>query len=140
MNYTRLVPLVLAVLLAGTSAAWASDKFRGEGGDNWLEHVQQSPSAPQSPSNVSKAALLFGSPAPVSLAKRTVAVKPGMKSINVNPGETVGFTTGNGTRAWAFTEATQNTSVDLALLLPDVPEAKGVYVIIGRSNLYNGSR
>ena len=137
MNRNRLVPLMLAVLFAGSSAAWASDKFRGDGGDNWIEHVRQSPSAP--PSNMNKTALLFGSPAPASMAARTVVVKPGMKYINVDSGETIAFSTGTGTQAWTFIEAMQSTSVDLGVLLPDAPEAKGVRVIIARSTWFTGS-
>jgi hypothetical protein len=137
MNRNRLGPLMLAVLFAGSSAAWASDKFRGDGGDNWIEHVRQSPSATQP--DVNRTALLFGSPAPVSLAARTLTVKPGMKYINVESGETVAFSAGTGTQAWTFIEAMQSTSVDLGVLLPDVPDAKGVRVIIARSKWLTGS-
>lgn len=137
MNRNQLVPMVLTVALAGSSMAWASDKFRGDGGDNWIEHVQQSPSS--TPPVVNKTALLFGAPAPVSQAARTVAVKPGMKYINVDSGETVAFSVGTETRAWTFIEAMQSTSVDLGVLLPDAPEAKGVRVIIARSKWLTGS-
>ncbi|ANA35757.1 CzcE family metal-binding protein [Ralstonia mannitolilytica] len=137
MKTQRYLALIIAASAVATSAAYAADKFRGDGGDNWIEHVRQTPSAANA--NANKDALLYGSPAPVSQATRTITLKPGMKYVNVDSGETVAFNSDNGPIAWTFIEAMQRTSANLGVLLPDTKEAQGVYVIISRSKWMMGS-
>nr|WP_255350635.1 CzcE family metal-binding protein [Cupriavidus sp. SK-3] len=84
-------------------------------------------------------ATLFGSPAPVSTASRTISLTPGMKYVNVNSGETVAFQTGSKTVAWTFLESIHGTSARMSTIFPDVPEAKDTWVYIGRSSFLTGS-
>ncbi|MGX6571229.1 CzcE family metal-binding protein [Cupriavidus necator] len=62
---------------------------------------------------------LFGSPAPVPTATRTITLASGMKYVNVNSGETVAFKAGAQTVAWTFLES--------------IPEAQGIRVYVKRS-------
>ncbi|KDP87185.1 heavy metal resistance protein CzcE [Cupriavidus sp. SK-3] len=85
-------------------------------------------------------AVLFGSAAPVDTATRTISLTPGMKYLRVDSGETIAFRAGSRTVGWTFTEAIGGrSSVELSVIFPDLPEAKGIRVIIAPSPLYRGS-
>ncbi|WP_367395237.1 CzcE family metal-binding protein [Cupriavidus sp. Agwp_2] len=83
-------------------------------------------------------AALFGSPAPVPTASRSITLTPGMKYVKVDSGETVAFKTGSQTVAWTFLEAIHGTSVQMSVIFPDVPEARGIQVHIERSKFLTG--
>ncbi|WP_354687917.1 CzcE family metal-binding protein [Cupriavidus necator] len=80
-------------------------------------------------------AALFGSPAPVPTATRTITLASGMKYVNVNSGETVAFKAEAQTVAWTFLESIQGTSVRMSTILPDIPESQGIWVHVSRSKL-----
>jgi hypothetical protein len=83
-------------------------------------------------------ATLYGDPAGQSQASRIVDVKPGMRYVNVDSGETVAFRAGENIVAWTFAQMVRDTSVDLGLLMPDLPGSAGVRVYIDRSDLFTG--
>ncbi|WP_367395235.1 CzcE family metal-binding protein [Cupriavidus sp. Agwp_2] len=133
---TKKVITTLALLFLGVSSAWSADKWRGDGGDNWLEHVREQKSASMTPVNQTPA--LFGSPAPIGTATRTITLTPGMKYARVESGETVAFRAGNKTVGGTFLEAIGGKTVDMSFIFPDLPEAKGILVIVEPSTLYRG--
>jgi hypothetical protein len=59
---------------------------------------------------------LFGSPAPVSLATRTIAIGPGTSYVNVTGGEVIRFDIGDKSFVWNFNG--QRSSFDLAKVAP----------------------
>ncbi|WP_455153487.1 CzcE family metal-binding protein [Cupriavidus basilensis] len=99
MKAMKTVLAALAVSLIGIPVAWSADKAKTNAGDNWTQHVQQqwqaqTQSQPMAPSMApanSGTAALYGSPAEVSTAARTILLSPGMKYVNVASGETVAF-------------------------------------------------
>lgn len=98
----------LAFSLLGISSAWSADKFLGNGGDNWLEHVRAQRAASMTP--VNKTPALFGNPAPVALASRTITLTPGMKHVTVDSGETVAFKAGNKTVGTSWRQSADGPS------------------------------
>ncbi|WP_367395292.1 CzcE family metal-binding protein [Cupriavidus sp. Agwp_2] len=134
---TKKIIAATALLLAGISLAWSADKWLGDGDDNWLEHVREQKSASMMPANQTPA--LFGSPASLDTATRAITLTADMKYLRVGSGETVAFRAGNKTVAWTFLEAIGGRSVDMSFIVPDLPEAKGIRVIIAPSPLYRGS-
>lgn len=69
---------------------------------------------------------------------RTVSVLPGMKAIPVQAGESVRFAFGSTSAAWNFAARPGATAVDLGLLFPDIPAAKGVWAYPNSGRLYSG--
>jgi hypothetical protein len=59
---------------------------------------------------------LFGSPAPVSLVTRTIAIGPGTSYVNVTGGEVIRFDVGDKSFVWNFNG--QRSSFDLAKVAP----------------------
>ncbi|WP_340522830.1 CzcE family metal-binding protein [Cupriavidus necator] len=134
MKKTIITALVLSFL--GGSSAWGADKWLGDGGDNWLEHVREQEPTTMIPVNQTPA--LFGSPARVESASRRVTLTPEIRTLRVASGETVAFRAGNRTVGWTFLEAIGGTSVDMSFIFPSLPEAKGILVIIEPSTLFGG--
>lgn len=87
---------------------------------------------------VGRAAALFGEPARETGVIRTVSVSPGMKAVPVEAGETVRFNFGPTSAAWTFAARPGFAAVDLGLLFPDVPAARGVWAYPNGSRLYQG--
>ncbi|WP_444633929.1 CzcE family metal-binding protein [Cupriavidus oxalaticus] len=129
MNVKGTAVVFAAVALGGLSSAYGV----GMGTQQLAAQAEMRGASP-----VSRHAALFGSPAPQSYATRTVAVVPGMRYVNVDSGETVAFRSGGKLAAWTFTESISGTSVDLGMLMPDMPGATGVRVYIERSKLFTG--
>ncbi|KDP87186.1 hypothetical protein CF70_002760 [Cupriavidus sp. SK-3] len=136
MNTKKMISATLVLAFLGTTSAWSADKWRGDGGDNWLEHVREQKSASMTPVNQTPA--LFGSPASIDTATRTITLTPAMKYARVDSGETVAFRAGNKTVAWTFLEAIGGKTVDMSFIFPDLPEAKGILVIVEPSTLFKG--
>lgn len=134
VNPTILTALTISLL--GVVPAWGAEKFLGNGGDNGREHLLAQKPVAMTPVNRTPA--LFGGPAPEPLASRTIVLTPGMKSVTVASGETVAFKAGNRTIGWTFLEAIGGRSVEMNVIFPDLPEAKGVWVHIERSTLFTG--
>jgi hypothetical protein len=61
---------------------------------------------------------LWGDPAPVSMADRTIVIMPDTKYINVIGGETIRFVVGNKEFAWDFDGITEGYRFDLKLVAP----------------------
>ncbi len=59
---------------------------------------------------------LLGSPVPVSMATRTIAIRPDTRYVNVTGGEVIRFDIGNKSFAWSFNG--QRSSFDLARVAP----------------------
>ena len=145
MKPTKTILAALAISLIGIPVAWSADKAKTNAGDNWAQHVQQQSQAqaqsqPMAPSltPVNRTAALYGSPAEVSTAARTILLSPGMKYVNVASGETVAFQSGSQTTAWTFAEIVHGSSTDLGTILPGMSSAQGVRVYIDRSRLFTG--
>ncbi|WP_454733280.1 MULTISPECIES: CzcE family metal-binding protein [Cupriavidus] len=154
--FTALALSALSVLLG--SPAWSADQTRTNAGDNWAQHVQRQAAeqagtpAPRAvpgaaPSAMAEAgaatplgpqAALFGSLAPANTTSRAVTLGPGLKSVNVASGDTVTFRSGAQEATWTFAEFVHGSSVDLGVLFPALPNARGVRVYIERSKLYTG--
>ncbi|SCU74730.1 Heavy metal resistance protein CzcE [Cupriavidus necator] len=85
-------------------------------------------------------AAFFGNVAAVETATRSITLRPGMRYVNVTSGETVAFRGGSKTVGWTFMGTYGGrSSVELSVLFPDLPEAKGITAIIAPSPLYRGS-
>ncbi len=145
MKAMKTVLAALAVSLIGIPVAWSADKAKTNAGDNWAQHVQQQSQAqtqsqPMAPSMApaNRTAALYGSPAEVSTAARTILLSPGTKYVNVASGETVAFQSGSQTTAWTFAEIVHGSSTDLGTILPGMSNAQGVRVYIDRSRLFTG--
>ena len=143
MKAMKTILAALAVSLSGIPVAWSADKAKTNAGDNWAQHVQQQSQAqaqPMAPSMApaNRTAALYGSPAEVSTAARTILLSPGMKYVNVASGETVAFQSGSQTTAWTFAEIVHGSSTDLGTILPGMSNAQGVRVYIDRSRLFTG--
>lgn len=145
MKAMKTILAALAVSLIGIPVAWSADKAKTNAGDNWAQHVQQQSQAqtqsqPMAPSltPATGASALYGSPAEVSTAARTILLSPGMKYVNVASGETVAFQSGSQTTAWTFAEIVHGSSTDLGTILPGMSNAQGVRVYIDRSRLFTG--
>lgn len=143
MKAMKTILAALAVSLIGIPVAWSADKAKTNAGDNWAQHVQQQSQAqaqPMAPSMApaNRTAALYGSPAEVSTAARTILLSPGMKYVNVASGETVAFQSGSQTTAWTFAEIVHGSSTDLGTILPGMSNAPGVRVYIDRSRLFTG--
>lgn len=148
---TALTALSLFALLA-TSSAWAVDQARTNAGDNWAEHVRLQAAADMPARSATPGAMpsssagttlgphakLFGSLAAVHTASRTIALTPGLRYINVASGETVAFKSGTEEIAWTFAEFVHGSTVDLGVLFPAFPNAKGVRAYIERSEVFTG--
>lgn len=128
MKAKRQALLFVAILLGGMSASYAMEVSGSKSG--------VSASAGQATSK--RYAALFGDPTDPSRAARIVDVKPGLRYVNVDSGETVAFRAGEKMSAWTFAQMIKNTSVDLGLLMPDLPGSAGVRVYINRSDLFTG--
>ncbi|KAI3593429.1 hypothetical protein D9X30_1581 (plasmid) [Cupriavidus sp. U2] len=122
--------LFAALLLGGMSASYA------------LEMTGLKPGVPASTATAQamakRHATLYGDPAGQSQASRIIDVKPGMRYVNVDSGETVAFRAGEKIVAWTFAQMVRDSSVDLGLLMPDLPGSAGVRVYIDRSDLFTG--
>lgn len=145
--------LSIAVLMAASSA-WSADKARTNAGDNWGERVQRQAVAPvgtstapavaaanagsEAETSLGPQAALFGSPAQANTASRAVTLTPGLRSVRVASGDTVTFRSGAREMTWTFAEFVHGSTVDLGILFPALPNAKGVRVYIERSQLFTG--
>ena len=120
--------LFAALRLGGMSASYA------------LEMTGLKPGVPASTAQAmaKRHATLYGDPAGRSQASRIIDVKPGMRYVNVDSGETVAFRAGEKIVAWTFAQMVRDSSVDLGLLMPDLPGSAGVRVYIDRSDLFTG--
>lgn len=125
---------VLALLII--PSVWGADPFQGDGGDNGRGHLLAQ--MPVAVTSEGRPSTLFGSPVPDALVSRTIVLTPGMKSVTVASGETVAFKAGSRTVGWTFLEAIGGRSVEMNVIFPDLPEAKGVWVHIERSKLFTG--
>lgn len=128
MNAKKHALLFAAMLLGGMSASYA------------LEMTGLKPGVPASTAQAmaKRHATLYGDPAGQSQASRIIDVKPGMRYVNVDSGETVAFRSGEKIVAWTFAQMVRDKSVDLGLLMPDLPGSAGVRVYIERSDLFTG--
>lgn len=63
---------------------------------------------------------LLGDPAPATAAKRTVAITPDTKYVNVEGGDTVKFLVGDKTFTWHFDVARTISSFNLKQIAPDL--------------------
>lgn len=61
---------------------------------------------------------LFGDPAPLSAAERTIVIGPTTKWVNVTGGETIKFIAGQKSFAWSFDTAPTISSFDLNRVAP----------------------
>ena len=61
---------------------------------------------------------LFGDPAPLSAAERTIVIGPNTKWVNVTGGETIRFVAGQKSFAWSFDTASTISSFDLNQVAP----------------------
>lgn len=139
MKASKAVVAMLTLSALSLSPAWSADRTKTNAGDDWAQHVQrQSVETPPMSGPANSAATLFGSVAPATMASRSITLTPGMRYVNVDSGETVQFQSGGQATAWTFAEFIHGTSVDLGVILPDMPNAKGVQVYIDRSSLYSG--
>lgn len=128
MKAKRCALLFVAIMLGGMSASYAKEVGGAKSG--------VSASAGQATSK--RHASLFGDPTEPSRVTRVVDVKPGLRYVNVDSGETVAFRAGDKISAWTFAQMIRDTSVDLGLLMPDLPGSIGVRVYIDRSDLFTG--
>ncbi len=128
MKAKRSALLFVAIMLGGMSALYAMEEHGSK--------ASVSASAEQAASK--RHAALFGDQADPSGVTRIVDVKSGLRYVNVDSGETVAFRAGEQVSAWTFAQMIKDTSVDLGLLLPDLPGSAGVRVYIDRSDLFTG--
>lgn len=61
---------------------------------------------------------LYGQPAPISAAERTIAITPNTKYVNVEGGQIVKFVVGGKAFAWNFNTASSINSFDLNDVAP----------------------
>ncbi|MDE4922472.1 heavy-metal resistance protein CzcE [Cupriavidus metallidurans] len=128
MKAKRHALMFATILLGGVSGAHAMEVSGSKSG--------VSGSAAQATSK--RHAALFGDPTDPSRVTRIVDVKPGLRYVNVDSGETVAFRSGEKISAWTFAQMVKDTSVDLGLLMPDLPGSAGVRVYLDRSDLFTG--
>lgn len=129
MNARFSTLLVAIALFGGLSSAYALE--------TGLPKTDATPSTSATVA-ASRHAALFGSPALQAHATRTITLGPDTRYINVKSGETVAFRSGGTMSAWTFTETISGKNADLALLMPELPDAKGIRVYIDRSDLFTG--
>ncbi|KWR80670.1 MAG: heavy metal resistance protein [Burkholderiaceae bacterium] len=79
---------------------------------------------------------LFGSQAALDTVTRTIDVAPGMKRLTVASGESVAIRAGGRTVGWTFLQSINGSAMNLAVLMPGVPQARDVYVFIEPSEIY----
>ncbi|WP_434032992.1 CzcE family metal-binding protein [Cupriavidus sp. a3] len=146
MKINKSVAAALALSALSISSAWSTDKSKTNAGDDVAQHAQRQAAEPSttpaagqvSATRVASQAAIFGSPAPAGTATRTVAVIPGMNFVNVASGDSVTFRSEGQEATWKFAESIRGATVDLGVLLPDMPNARGVRVYIERSHLFTG--
>jgi hypothetical protein len=90
-----------------------------------------------SASAVSRESTLFGTRAGLDTVTRTIDVAPGMKRVTVASGESVAFRAGGQTIGWTFLQSINGSAMNLAVLMPGVPQARDVYVFIEPSEIYS---
>lgn len=120
--------LFAAILLGGMSASYAME----------VNGPKSGASASTAQATAKRHAGLYGEPTGQTQASRIIDVKPGMRYVNVDSGESVAFRSGGKVSAWTFAQMIRDTSVDLGLLMPDLPGGAGVRVYIDRSDLFTG--
>ncbi|HBD33695.1 MAG TPA: heavy metal resistance protein [Cupriavidus sp.] len=79
---------------------------------------------------------LFGSQTALDTVTRTIDVVPGMKRLTVASGESVAIRAGGRTVGWTFLQSINGRAMNLAVLMPGVPQARDVYVFIEPSEIY----
>lgn len=114
--------LLIPALLLAPVIAWSAPA-----------NTAQPASAPVS---VSHDAALYGNPARADYVTRTVDIAPTTHYVRVASGESVSIRVGTQTVNWTFLEAINGSTLNLALLMPDVPQARGVYVHVEPSEIY----
>ena len=88
------------------------------------------------PAVLSHDSALFGSRAALDTVTRTIDVVPGMKRLTVAYGESVAIRAGGRTVGWTFLQSINGSAMNLAVLMPGVPQARDVYVFIEPSEIY----
>ncbi|MCA3183403.1 MAG: CzcE family metal-binding protein [Cupriavidus sp.] len=128
MKAKRQALLFAAILFGGVSMSYA------------METAGSKPDASASAGKAlaKRQAALYGDPIGQAQASRIVDLKPGTRYVNVSSGETVAFRSDEKISAWAFAQMVRDTSVDLNLLLPDLPRSADVRIYIERSDLVTG--
>ncbi|WP_059412243.1 CzcE family metal-binding protein [Cupriavidus basilensis] len=133
MTKKQKLAAALALSLLATSPAWSA------GTPSQAPSPTVSDTSPSAPATrASRVAALFGSPADLRATTRTVTLAPGMNYVNVASGESVAFNAGGRSAGWTFLEAAGGTSFDMALILPDLPQARGIRVYVGASDVFHG--
>jgi len=102
----------------------------------WSATAASSGAAPVA-SAVSRDSALFGTRAGLDPVTRTIDVAPGMKRVTVASGESVAFRAGGQTIGWTFLQSINGSAMNLAVLMPGVPQAHDVYVFIEPSQIYS---
>jgi len=88
-------------------------------------------------SPVSRESTLFGARTRVDAVTRTIDIAPGMTRVSVASGESVAFRAGGQTVGWTFLQSINGSAMNLAVLMPGVPQARDVYVFIQPSEIYS---
>ena len=91
-----------------------------------------------SPINSTPRLDLFGDPAPVSAASRTIVIAPGTKYVNVTGGETVKFVMGDKAFAWTFNGSPYAGPFDLNQAAPTGVLDHKVMAYVAPNPLYFG--
>jgi hypothetical protein len=81
---------------------------------------------------------LFGERATTAVGARTVVIAPGMKAVPVLAGETVRFDFGQSSAAWTFAARPGSSAVELSMLFPEIPAAKGIWAYPNGTGMYAG--
>lgn len=101
--------------------------------------AQANPAAPQRAAVVpawKNPISLYGQPAAVAEATRTIDLAQAGGWINLETGETVAFRSGDRIAAWSFAPAVRHRTVQLSQLLPELPQADTVRLYLERASLY----
>ncbi|KWW34389.1 heavy-metal resistance protein CzcE [Cupriavidus metallidurans] len=113
------ISLLTAALLLAPALAWSAPA-----------------AAPVAAAVLSHDSALFGSQAALDTVTRTIDVAPGMKRLTVASGESVAIRAGGRTVGWTFLQSINGSAMNLAVLMPGVPQARDVYVFIEPSEIY----
>jgi len=86
---------------------------------------------------ISHDAALYGSPAPAEAVTRTIDIAPGTHFVRVDSGESVAIRAGGQTVGWTFLQALNGSTMNLGVLMPQVRQARDVYIQIAPSEVYS---
>lgn len=96
------------------------------------------PAACMSPMNSMSRLDLWGDPAPVTAAGRTIFITPETKYVNVAGGETVKFVVGDESFAWTFDGPSEGYKFDLNETAPPGVLGRRVIAYVDPNPLYMG--